>query len=228
MYSDEFYELEQALEGVDGDIVLMVLGIIGVILLVVGLFALVSYILQSVGLYTLAKRRGIDNPWLAWIPVVGGYWIAGSIADQYRLVTEGSAQYKRMILLGLNVASFVLGFMSTFFNGMFWTMTEGATVSDMFSAYFASGSLIGLVISGISIAIMVFWHCSLYELYSSCNPKNNVLFLVLGIIFGFLVPFLIFACRNRDDGMPARREELRYEYRLNADARDYREPWDNP
>jgi len=35
--------------------------------------AVVFYVLKSIGLSTLAANRGIENPWLAWIPVADLY-----------------------------------------------------------------------------------------------------------------------------------------------------------
>lgn len=34
------------------------------------ILSLAAYVLTAYSLYTIAKRRGISNPWLAWIPVV--------------------------------------------------------------------------------------------------------------------------------------------------------------
>ncbi len=47
------------------------LGVIAVLFFSV--IGLVFYILKSIGLYTLANNRGIENPWLAWIPVADLY-----------------------------------------------------------------------------------------------------------------------------------------------------------
>ena len=66
-------------------------------------------------------------------------------------------------------------------------------------------SSVSYLISILSIVLAVFRFMALYDLYSSCIPGSNVLFLVLSIIFSFTEPFFIFACRNRDDGMPPRR-----------------------
>lgn len=52
------------------------------------IFYIASYILLSLGLSALAKRRAIDRPWLAWIPV-GNLWILGCLADQYSTVVKG-------------------------------------------------------------------------------------------------------------------------------------------
>ena len=220
----EYYEFEHMLEGLDEEMMLMGLGLIGMILLVVGLFAIIGYIFRSIGLYTIAKRRGIANPWLAWLPV-GYYWIAGSIADQYQYVENGAVNNKRKILLALSVASILISsLVSSLVTGSFVLTTEQVSAEQL-AGYGMMGTLLNLVQWGVNIATLVFWHWSLYELYSSCNPRNNVLFLVLGIIFGFLVPFFIFANRNREEGMPPRQEEPRYEYQ--PEPRVYKEPWDN-
>ena len=45
------------------------------------LLAVASYVLTALALYTVARRRGLKNPWLAWIPVASA-WIVGSLSDQ--------------------------------------------------------------------------------------------------------------------------------------------------
>lgn len=223
----EYYEFEQILGNLDEEMMLMFAGIIGLVALVVLLVTVVGYIFQSIGLYTIAKRRGIANPWLAWLPWVGYYWIAGSVSDQYQYVTTGAVNNKRKILLVLSVAGIVISsLISTLATGSF-VLTTNQVTAEQIAGLGLAGSFLNMVQWGVNIATLVFWHWSLYELYSSCNPKNNVLFLVLGIIFGFLVPFFIFACRNKDDGMPPRREEPRYEYQPNSESRIYQDPWEN-
>ena len=44
--------------------------------------AVVMYVFQSLGLYTMAKRRGIKCYGLAWVPI-GNLWIMGKLADQF-------------------------------------------------------------------------------------------------------------------------------------------------
>ena len=59
-----------------------------------------------------------------------------------------------------------------------------------------------MVASVASIASMVFYHICNYDLYRSCDPKNAVVFLVIGIIFPVVEPFFYLAVRKKDDGMP--------------------------
>ncbi|HCF49189.1 MAG TPA: hypothetical protein DER60_02835 [Syntrophomonas sp.] len=41
----------------------------------------VFYVLKSIGLQTLAANRGIENPWLAWIPIADLY-IMGLLVEE--------------------------------------------------------------------------------------------------------------------------------------------------
>ena len=71
------------------------------------LFYAVSYVLLSLGLSALAKRRCIDRPWLAWLPI-GNLWILGCLADQYRkLVKQENANSKDRLFWAQVVAAAV-------------------------------------------------------------------------------------------------------------------------
>ena len=204
MYPEEFYEFEQMLEGIDEELLLQIAGILVFAGLAILLLAVVVYVFQSIGLYTIAKRRGIQNPWLAWLPV-GNYWIAGSIADQYRYVVKGEEMNRRTILLV--------------------TSAVGMAVSWLISGVGMENELLDLVVTGLDVFTFVIWQICLYELYTSCNPKNNVLFLVLGIIFPFMPAFFIFANRKKELGMPPRREPEPETF--SPEMLDYEEPWKN-
>ena len=61
------------------------------------------------------------------------------------------------------------------------------------------------------IAVLVIRYIAMYDLYTSCTPQNNVLFLVLSIFFSVTEPFFVFFIRNKDEGMPPRRQQPRFE-----------------
>ena len=56
------------------------------------------YVFTALSLYTIARRRGISAPWLAWVPVAN-LWVLGSLSDQYRYLTQGQMKHKRIALL---------------------------------------------------------------------------------------------------------------------------------
>lgn len=60
------------------------LAIFGAFLFIFVIIALVMYILLSLGLYKLAQNAGIENPWLAWIPIANLY-ILGKLVKKVNL-----------------------------------------------------------------------------------------------------------------------------------------------
>ena len=176
---------------------------------VIGVFGLVMYILRSLALHTIANRRGLKNAWLAWVPV-GQEWIIGSVSDQYQYLTKGKIQNRRKILLVLQLAAVLISTVFSIINlaGSLVGMLNNYGYAWEYSGMVMNGlGIAGLnfLSSGLSIAAVVFRQMSLYDLYKSCNPKNCVVFLVLGIFFGVTEPFFLMSCRHRDDGMPPRK-----------------------
>ena len=65
---------------------------------------------------------------------------------------------------------------------------------------------LALPIVGATIAYKVFYFITLYDVYTSMDPENSALFLVLSILFPVTEAFFLFFNRNKDRGMPPRRE----------------------
>ena len=178
------------------------------------LMGIAAYVLTALALYTVAKRRGLKNPWLAWIPVADSY-LLGSLSDQYRYVVNGENKFKRKILLVLRI---LIAVMSTAlfavliamciqaFGGVMRGIGEDELMDQLLGLAL---SLLGLSLPliGIAIAYTVFRYMALYDVYKSMAPSNCMLFLVLSILFGITRPFFLFFSRNRDDGMPPRRQD---------------------
>ena len=194
-------------------------------------FGIAVYVLTALAFYTVADRRGLKNPWLAWIPVAN-LWLLGSISDQYRYVVKGEFKSKRKILLGLGIASMVVG-MVIFglitslavagISGAMGGISEEQMVSQLM------GRAIGMVglfvpMMGIAIAQMVIRYMALYDVYKSMDPSNCVMFLVLSILFNFTEPFFLFFNRNKDEGMPPRRQQPVYEQPVYQAPQ---EPWNH-
>lgn len=148
------YEFEEALE----------LGILPMLLSAVPSMALsiATYVLTALALYTVANRRGLNNPWLAWIPVAD-MWLLGSISDQYRYVVKNENRSKRKILLILSLIS-VVGYIVIMTLGVaaVVSVASGAMqgISEEALLGKAMGPVIGLLgvcvpLMGVSIAQMI-------------------------------------------------------------------------
>lgn len=177
------------------------------------LLAIAGYVLTALALYTIARRRGLKKPWLAWIPVAN-CWLLGSLSDQYRYVVKGEHKSKRKILLFFRILIAIMwisliGLLVRLcfhaFGSIFWGSMND---NRMFQILHQALNLLVLFLPllGISIAYAVFRYMALYDIYKSLDPANCVLFLVLSILFGVTEPFFLFFSRNKDDGMPPRKQ----------------------
>ena len=173
------------------------------------LWGIAMYVLTALGLYTIAKRRSIHHAWLAWIPGINS-WLVGCISDQYRYVVKGETKAKRKSLLTLTIIQMAL--ILAFIAALVVTIVGGVS----FSAGYNGGAeefLVPLIVTlglllpmgAVGVAKMVIYFMAMYDIYTSCSPDNNVLFLVMSIIFRVTEPFFIFFNRNNDKGMPPRK-----------------------
>lgn len=203
---------------------------------VYSVFSIVTYVLTALALYTIANRRGIRKPWLAWIPVAN-MWILGSISDQYRYVAKGQNKSKRKSLLILSIIGGILGVIAVALTLALIVNLFAVTISPNDTASLRE-YVMGLVVSflvlslplmGVAIARAILYYMALYDVYTSCDPSTSVLFLVLSILLGFTTPFFLFFSRYKDGGMPARRQEpAGYTYQEPAwqPAAPAQEPWE--
>lgn len=193
-----------------------------------------AYVLTALALYTLAKRRGIENAWFSWVPVLK-LWIIGSLSDQYRYVVKGQVKSKRKALVVLSIISMVLTVAIIIVGGVavaqvvssvFTHVNEDVLLSRMVGLVLTAGCL-ALPLAGVGIASMVIQYMAVYDIYTSCDPENSVLFLVLSIVFSITQPFFLFFSRNKDKGMPPRKPEpqqppqTQYTYQADPD-----QPWE--
>ena len=189
------------------------------------------YILQAWALYTIAQRRGINKPWLAWIPVVN-VWILGSISDQYQYVVKKQVKNKRKVLLGLNIAMAVLvtilivalvwllismvamGLSMELFSGGQMNIMTDAAYFEMFQDEI--GVLLLVVLSVLPLIVLsviqtVYFYIAMYDVFRSCDPKNSTLYLVLSLVGNVVVEgaycIFLMLCKDKDMGMPPRKPE---------------------
>ena len=188
------------------------------------LFGVAAYVLTAYALYTIARRREIRKPWLAWIPVAN-VWILGSLSDQYQYLVKGQNKTKRKVLLVLNILLVMLTLVVVVLCGV---MVAGAFLSggepDMLAGIMGPAmAMLGLCVPmlGISIAMAIIRYMALYDIYRSLDPSNSVLFLVLSILVSFTEPFFLFFSRNKDQGMPPRKERVVYTQPESRDPVDY-------
>ena len=166
------------------------------------LLGIASWVLSAVAIYVIARRRGLTKPWLAWVPVVN-VWLLGSLSDQYQYVVKRKNTSRRKWLLALNLVKPVLGALVTGFG--IAAFAPGAYYGvDWQAAMVAVGFALPMAVAAVAAAVIRY--IALYDLYRSLDPANAVLFLVLSILCNITEPFFLFFNRDKDAGMPPRRE----------------------
>lgn len=170
-------------------------------------FAVVAYILTGKSLSAIARRRGIEKPWMAWVPV-GCDWLLGCISDQYRYVTYGEETNRRKKLLWYNIGLLsILAVVMTIATLMVILAVAGASEN----VALVLGLLLMvpyLAMFPLVVLYSITYYKSCYDLFRSCDPDKSLVYLLVSIFASFPLPFFFYSCRNKDLGMPPRQEQL--------------------
>lgn len=176
---------------------------------VLSAWVVVQYVLESKSLYTIAKRRGLPTPWMAWVPLANS-WLFGCVSDQYQKQVNNRVCKRSKTLLTLKIVSLAAGTVFGWIGGV----AAGVGVigymerspEELAAMLLTIVGIVLILVLAIAIVNDIFVYIACYDLFASSQPEKAVRRLVLGIIFPFLLPFFIFACRNSDDGLPRKTE----------------------
>ena len=180
-------------------------------------FSVIAYIFQSRAMFAVAQRRGIEKPWLAWVPV-GSSWMIGCISDQYRYVKLGQVKNKRKVLLWLEIGVIVATVAATavlvvlglrgidVLNGDFGSFTE--STAESYAVSMLGILAVGFLAVVVCLAYAIVYYMALWDYYRSCDPEHTKLYFLLSVLVNYPQPFFMFGCREKDLGMPPRRDAL--------------------
>lgn len=155
--------------------------------------AALMHIFRSAAMFCIARRRQIGLAWAAWVPF-GNVWMLGSISDQYQYVRKGKVTNRRTALL---VTVWVVSLLGWF---PWPEIAESGAVGELLAV---AAGVVG--VAG-SLLAAVLWYLCLYDYFRSCNPDLAPLALTVSVLLPVAEPFLMFAYRKQEGGMPPRRE----------------------
>ena len=189
-----------------------------------------AYVLTALAVSCISCRRELRRPWLAWVPVLN-CWLLGSLSDQYQYVVKGENRSRRRWLLWLNIAKLLLTTAVT----VLGVSIAGSVLFGGFRGNLMSrimGPVIGIAgislpLVSITLAYSVIYFMALYDVYRSLDPSNAVLYLVLSVLFPVTKPFFLFFNREKDGGMPPRKQKVVYEEAPQWQPQEsVQEPWE--
>ncbi len=170
---------------------------------------LVSYILHSLSLYTISRRRKLPHAWVSWVPVINIFQL-GTVADHYRLAYKGKRGLLRWGLI-LSFAIYCVGVfivMAAVLEVLLGALAGAITVGllllseDYVAGMEAMSARAESVVSACTLLCALFFVVNAvarYRVYRSCHPSAAVPYLLLSIFLPFLRPLLLFQLRNKDD-----------------------------
>lgn len=147
--------------------------VIAVILFIAFLVWAALFIIQAVGMYRIAQRKGITHAWLAWIPGARKYLYAEIIGTDLKVGQTTIPQFP-WIYIAVTFGSFLI---SAPLNAI-------PVVGTLLSM------LLGLALFAVEIYLM-------YRFFKLFEGENTVVFTVICAILGFVFPFLVLYLRNK-------------------------------
>ena len=166
-----------------------------------GVLTIGIFLLEAYCLFVVAKRRGLPNPWLSWIPSLQ-LWVLGGISDHYQ-ANLGKKRFKRWSLLVFSLLSSLAGsFMSRMVKDVVvdFVMTGAFQWPDL--EWFLSLGGLAIVAALLAIVLKILEVLALYDLFRSCQPKNALLYLLVSTFFGVITPVFMLLCYKQDLGLP--------------------------
>ena len=191
-----------------GEEIFAIIGVFAFIFIIIGIVGLVFYVLRSLALYTLAKRRGIAAPGLAWVPVASDYTL-GAICDNICSFINVKS-YNRFVLLGCRILQMALSGLliqksiSSSFAIFNATNTAGANPEALATSMMGSATALNALSSLVGLAYLIFFLISMYRIFQCYKPENAVLYLILGFFIPVLRDIFLFSVRNAPGSLPER------------------------
>lgn len=189
-------------------------GVFMVAFAIAALVGLTVYILNAIGLYTISKKRGYKNAWLAFIPI-GNYFVLGGIADNIT-ACYGKRTNHRIILLVSSIASSICASISSgyFFNMLIELISEATYGYGGYGYGYGYENLVfasvwPIINLAIAVVAVVFYYIACHKIFSDYS-QNGSLWTVLSILFG-IAPFVIFALRNKNSASLAYMNSMAYQ-----------------
>lgn len=160
-------------------------------LVIAGVLFAIFYTLQAIALYTIAKREGYKNKWMAFIPFFNSYYI-GVVSDKNRFynIPTKALSLALAIVECLLVASYVLSCVVdciVLYNGLYDTVTSQTTIWGQTQTV-----VIGYVSSSRISGTWLGW---IFDYFGNIISWVNYVYIILCVLV-VISFFQTYACRS--------------------------------
>ena len=173
----------------------------GAFLFILTIMGFLGYIFESIAVFRMMKQRNMENPGLAWVPIIHNYAI-GSVHDDIKR-EQGKNSYLRFFMLACSVICIITNIYITISIIPWITaiLKSGFSSnlylsSPMFSSKFNPGNMMVFswathIAQFSALALIVIYLICLNIIFQKYAPKKQSYF-VCSIIFSIIpiVPFI--------------------------------------
>ena len=173
-------------------------------------YAAYAYIGMGLGGFRMARKIGMTNPWLFWIPMANVYAM-GALADREAELRGGRSTRYRKTLLGWNIAVvamvvvLVLSLIPFIVVAASNQMLEESGAVRYPEAEAEALVLPALIFLFVLLAFYtVFYYIALYRIYRLFAPKGAAGLTVLSVFVNGAVPVIFLILSGREPVLPVR------------------------
>lgn len=171
-------------------------------MLLIALISLASYILRGIGLYTIAKKRGLNHPWFAFVPFMRTY-LQGNLG--------GDVKLKNKTMRDTGIWLVVIPFMYGVVFSILYVVMCLCGIVTVFSMtiHVGVGRIVFLAFLILIFVVISIGYKVLYktlrvlvnrQIYQSMTSENMaVAHAVIGAFVPLYESICIFALRNREE-----------------------------
>ena len=179
-------------------------------------YAAYAYVFVSLGGQRMARKVGMSNPWMFWIPCANVYAM-GNLADTQASLCEGkNTTYRRKMLawsIVVACAAIPWAIAYTVFmvaaaanglldeNGVLITL-DGASLEPLIGPTLFLLA-VSLVFLALYIVYVVIYYKTLYRIFKLYAPNGASGLLVLSIFVGVAIPAIFLGLSKREPVLPA-------------------------
>ena len=175
-----------------------------------------AYVFVSLGGQRMARKVGMSNPWMFWIPCANVYAM-GNLADTQASLCEGknTTYRKKMLAWSIVVACAAIPWAIAYTvfmvaaaanglldeNGVLITL-DGASLEPLIGPTLFLLA-VSLVFLALYIVYVVIYYKTLYRIFKLYAPNGAAGLLVLSIFVGVAIPAVFLSLSKREPVLPA-------------------------
>ncbi len=172
------------------------------------LIGVLYLVFQGLGLMRMAKRKGIPNGWMGFIPIASFYILGKVSATSERKRPEIALLVLSILSALFSIVCYlsIVPIVDIIFRGSLAAPRSGFDYehfSGSLISVTALGTVTFLIAAGLSIALMVLMFIALHRIYKQFSPDSANVMTVFTVLSYTLLsipiyPFMLFAIRNNE------------------------------